>query len=606
MPSPVHTNERAGTRAVLRHYHMSASKARLVLDLMRGKDVVRAQEILASTPREAAGVVSKVLASAIANAVNNDGLVADELYVASAFADEGTTVKRFRPRARGRASRIRKRTCHITIIVARMEEDQLERARATRTTDSASRSRRVAGSRRRADQQSHAHRREVVREEAAAAAEEAAAEEAAAAEALEHGDDGAAATESDATATDATANDAVERGRRVGRRRGRTPTSRRASRTRRPTPRRAPAGSDERTAPEDDATPSEEHDGLMGQKVNPYGFRLGITTDWKSRWFNERNYRDYVVEDWKIRDYLNTQLESAAVSRIEVERTGDRTRVDIHTARPGIVIGRRGAEADRLKKHLEEITGQANRVSLNIQEIKQPELDAALIAQGICDQLVRRVAFRRAMKRAIQTVQKAGALGVRVQCSGRLGGSEMSRKESYREGRVPLHTLRADIDYGFREARTSTGRVGVKVWIYKGDQLPYKVSVDEKISREAAMAVGDAAGAGGTAPSAAPRLVTAGGGRRRVGAAAATQLADEDELGTEDEVRVEEVVIVEDDGATGTDAPETPTCRRWTSWPPPLSPTSSRRACAPTRRSSAAPRTTTTRRRTSARRWTEC
>jgi small subunit ribosomal protein S3 len=268
----------------------------------------------------------------------------------------------------------------------------------------------------------------------------------------------------------------------------------------------------------------------MGQKVNPYGFRLGITTDWKSRWFTERSYRDYVVEDWKIRDYLNTQLESAAVSRIEVERTGDRTRVDIHTARPGIVIGRRGAEADRLKKHLEEITGQPNRVSLNIQEIKQPELDAALIAQGICDQLVRRVAFRRAMKRAIQTVQKAGALGVRVQCSGRLGGSEMSRKESYREGRVPLHTLRADIDYGFREARTSTGRIGVKVWIYKGDQLPYKVSVDEKISREAAMAVGDASGAAGAGAAAAPRLVTAGGGRRRVGAAAAAQSPGDDEV----------------------------------------------------------------------------
>jgi small subunit ribosomal protein S3 len=297
----------------------------------------------------------------------------------------------------------------------------------------------------------------------------------------------------------------------------------------------------------------------MGQKVNPYGFRLGITTDWKSRWFNERTYRDYVVEDWKIRDYLNTQLESAAVSRIEVERTGDRTRVDIHTARPGIVIGRRGAEADRLKKHIEEITGQANRVSLNIQEIKQPELDAALIAQGICDQLVRRVAFRRAMKRAIQTVQKAGALGVRVQCSGRLGGSEMSRKESYREGRVPLHTLRADIDYGFREARTSTGRIGVKVWIYKGDQLPYKVSIDEKISREAAMAVGDAAGAAGTsAASASPRLVTAGGGRRRVGAAAAaaSQLESDDEGGDllDDAVEAVELATTEAEEAEGTEA----------------------------------------------------
>jgi small subunit ribosomal protein S3 len=248
----------------------------------------------------------------------------------------------------------------------------------------------------------------------------------------------------------------------------------------------------------------------MGQKVNPYGFRLGITTDWKSRWFEERHYRDFVVEDWKIRDYLMTQLEAAAVSRIEVERTRDRLRVDIHTARPGIVIGRRGAEADRLKKHLEEITGLQNRIQLNIQEIKQPELDAALIAQGICDQLVRRVAFRRAMKRAIQTVQKAGAQGIKVQCSGRLGGSEMSRKEQYREGRVPLHTLRADIDYGFREARTTSGRVGVKVWIYKGDILPYKVSIEDKINREAAMAVGETSGQSGPR-----RLITAGGGRRR-------------------------------------------------------------------------------------------
>jgi len=250
----------------------------------------------------------------------------------------------------------------------------------------------------------------------------------------------------------------------------------------------------------------------MGQKVNPYGFRLGITTDWKSRWYEEKNYQNCIVEDWKIRDFLTTQLESAAVSRVEIERTRDRLRVDIHTARPGIVIGRRGAEADRLKKKIEEITGLSNRIQLNIQEIKQPELDAALIAQGICDQLARRVAFRRAMKRAIQTVQKAGALGVRVQCSGRLGGSEMARKESYREGRVPLHTLRADIDYGFREAKTTFGRIGVKVWIYKGDILPYKISTEDKITREAAMAVGETSGQGAGAPR---RLITAGGGRRR-------------------------------------------------------------------------------------------
>ena len=247
----------------------------------------------------------------------------------------------------------------------------------------------------------------------------------------------------------------------------------------------------------------------MGQKVNPYGFRLGVTTDWKSRWFTDRDYQDYLIEDWKIRDYLTTQLERAAVSRIEIERTRDRLRIDVHTARPGIVIGRRGAEADRLRTKLAEMTKNP-KVQLNIQEIKQPELDAALMAQGIADQLAGRVSFRRAMKRTVQTVQKAGALGIRVQCAGRLGGSEMSRREFYREGRVPLHTLRADIDYGFREAKTTYGRIGVKVWIYKGNILPYKMSAEEKISREAAMAVGETSG-----QNRPRRVISAGGGRRR-------------------------------------------------------------------------------------------
>ena len=212
----------------------------------------------------------------------------------------------------------------------------------------------------------------------------------------------------------------------------------------------------------------------MGQKINPYGFRLGVTTDWKSRWFSERQYKDYLTEDWKIREAIMRRMESAAISRIEIERTRDKVRVDVHTARPGIVIGRRGAQADELRTLITDITGNP-KVQLNIVEIKSPELDAALIAQGVADQLANRIAFRRAMKRAVQNAQRAGALGIRVQCSGRLGGAEMSRTEWYREGRVPLHTLRADIDYGFREARTSSGRVGVKVWLYKGDILPYKV-----------------------------------------------------------------------------------------------------------------------------------
>jgi small subunit ribosomal protein S3 len=249
----------------------------------------------------------------------------------------------------------------------------------------------------------------------------------------------------------------------------------------------------------------------MGQKVNPYGFRLGITTDWKSRWFADgAEYKEQLIEDWQIRDYLRKQLPHAAVSRVEIERTRDRLRVDVYTARPGIVIGRRGAEADRLRAGLLGITGNA-KIHFNIQEIKQPELDSMLIAQGVADQLAGRVSFRRAMKRAVQTAMKAGAQGIRVQCGGRLGGAEMSRKEWYREGRVPLHTLRADIDYGQAEARTTFGRIGVKVWIYKGEILPYKAAAEDKIAREAAMAVGETSG------EATPRrrVISAGGGRRR-------------------------------------------------------------------------------------------
>ena len=210
----------------------------------------------------------------------------------------------------------------------------------------------------------------------------------------------------------------------------------------------------------------------MGQKVNPFGFRLGITTDHVSRWFSDstkagQRYSDYVAEDIKIRNLLKTSLDRAGVARIEIERTRDRVRVDIHTARPGIVIGRRGAEAERIRSDLEKLSGK--QIQLNILEVKNPEAEAQLVAQGIAEQLSARVAFRRAMRKGLQGAQRAGAKGVRIQVSGRLGGAEMSRSEFYREGRVPLHTLRANIDYGFYEAKTTFGRIGVKVWIYKGD-----------------------------------------------------------------------------------------------------------------------------------------
>jgi small subunit ribosomal protein S3 len=206
----------------------------------------------------------------------------------------------------------------------------------------------------------------------------------------------------------------------------------------------------------------------MGQKINPHGFRLGITTDWKSRWYADKQYSEYVKEDVEIRRMLSKGMERAGISKVEIERTRDRVRVDIHTARPGIVIGRRGAEADRIRGQLEKLTKK--QVQLNILEVKNSESDAQLVAQGVAEQLSNRVAFRRAMRKAIQSAMRSPQVkGIRVQCSGRLGGAEMSRSEFYREGRVPLHTLRADIDYGLFEARTTFGRIGVKVWIYKGD-----------------------------------------------------------------------------------------------------------------------------------------
>src|ERR1700759_2461320 len=207
----------------------------------------------------------------------------------------------------------------------------------------------------------------------------------------------------------------------------------------------------------------------MGQKIHPEGFRVGYIHDWKSNWFEEKNFADRLQEDLQIRDHIKSKLSHAGLSSITIERRGE-VAVDIHTARPGIVIGKSGSEVDALRKELHKLTGSP--VKVNIREVKRPELDAKLVAQSIAEQLQNRVAFRRAMKRALTSAIRSGAKGCKVQVSGRLGGAEMARTESYSDGRVPLHTMRADIDYGFHEARTTFGRIGVKCWINKGEIMP--------------------------------------------------------------------------------------------------------------------------------------
>ena len=208
----------------------------------------------------------------------------------------------------------------------------------------------------------------------------------------------------------------------------------------------------------------------MGQKVSPTGFRLGITEEWRSRWYADKDYAKNLANDLAIRKFLDKQLARAAVSKIEIERAGDKIKIIVTTARPGVVIGKKGAEFDTLRKRLEKIAN--GPVSVEVVEVKRPELDAALIAQSVAEQLEGRVAFRRAMRKAVQSARKSGAKGIRIQCSGRLGGAEMSRREWYREGRVPLHTLRAKIDYGFATAATTMGSIGVQVWVYHGEVLP--------------------------------------------------------------------------------------------------------------------------------------
>jgi small subunit ribosomal protein S3 len=216
----------------------------------------------------------------------------------------------------------------------------------------------------------------------------------------------------------------------------------------------------------------------MGQKVNPIGLRLGINRTWDSRWFANKEYGNLLLDDLKLREFLDDRLTQAGLSRVVIERMAKRTRITLHSARPGVIIGKKGADIEKLRTDIAKVTD--SEVSLNIVEIRKPEIDAKLIADGIAQQLERRVAFRRAMKRAVQSAMRLGALGIRINCSGRLGGAEIARMEWYREGRVPLHTLRADVDFGYGTAKTTYGVCGVKVWVFKGEILAHDPMAHEK------------------------------------------------------------------------------------------------------------------------------
>lgn len=210
----------------------------------------------------------------------------------------------------------------------------------------------------------------------------------------------------------------------------------------------------------------------MGQKVHPKGLRIGIIKDWDAKWYSQKDYKKLLHEDFKIRKFVKEKLYTSGISRVEIERAANRVKVNIFTAKPGIVIGRGGAEVENLKKQLESMTGK--RINININEVKKPELDAQLVAESVAGSLEKRIAFRRAMKQSVSRTIRMGAEGIKIMCGGRLGGAEIARTEWYSEGKVPLHTLRADIDYGFAEANTTYGKIGVKVWIYKGEVLPEK------------------------------------------------------------------------------------------------------------------------------------
>lgn len=292
----------------------------------------------------------------------------------------------------------------------------------------------------------------------------------------------------------------------------------------------------------------------MGNKIHPYGFRLGVIYPWKSNWYASRDYAEQLHEDVWIRKHIRSRLSRAGISSIDIERKGDQIWVFIRTARPGIVIGRKGAEVDRLRRDVERYTKK--RVDVKVEDMNQassevrPETDATLLAQGVAEQLAGRVAFRRAMRRAVQTAMRSGALGVRVACAGRLGGTEMGRKEWYREGRVPLHTLRAKVDFGTAEAKTTFGAIGVKVWVYHGDEVPHREQESERaLARAHARAASSRTETVKEAPesgeSAAPSEVTEPAPEVAVAEEAVTEVAEEAVAGVAEEAATEEAEVAD-------------------------------------------------------------
>ena len=375
------------TTARARFVRVSARKARLVLDQIRGKAVAEALATLEYTPRAAARLIEKVLRSAVANAEHNHQVRdLDDLRVVQAYADGGPVLKRVQPRAMGRAFSIKHRTSHLTIGVS-------DETNGT-----------------------------VVVPAAPPAARPSA-----------------------------------------------PPPTRGASGSRPAGAGASRLGAKRRQAGAKNHSEAEGEKVAMGQKTHPIGFRIGVTRTWSSRWFATKTYANLLHEDVKIRRFIKDQLYHAGIAKIDIERSANRARITISTARPGIIIGRKGSEVEKLKNELQVRTGK--EIYLNIEEVIHPELDAQLVAENVALQLQKRVAFRRAMKKAVTSALRLGADGIRIACAGRLGGGEIARREWYRDGRVPLHTLRADIDYGLATAHTTYGTIGVKVWVFKGEVL---------------------------------------------------------------------------------------------------------------------------------------